>query len=166
MLGHVFQNQGPANYVFLNEFKDFHWIWDLKVSGMPIILHDMQCPARYKTGLPSQWLNSSNSSQLAFTSKFTLAQLLEWRQGVAPDYISAFACTGGIGCHEQRQKFEAKGEIDKAILLEAGVGSENRVHSEDDPESRLDIKAVILAIALLMRRQLLNLWTVNLRWIK
>jgi len=40
-------------------------------------------------------------------------------KGVAPDYISAFACTGGIGCHEQRQKFEAKGEIDKAILLEA-----------------------------------------------
>lgn len=42
-----------------------------------------------------------------------------WSQGVAPDYISAFAATGGIGCHEQRQKFEAKGEIDKAILLEA-----------------------------------------------
>ena len=42
------------------------------------------------------------------------------RQGVAPDYISAFACTGGIGCHEQRQKFEEKGEIDQAILLEAG----------------------------------------------
>ena len=40
-------------------------------------------------------------------------------QDVAPDYISAFAATGGIGCHEQRQKFEAKGEIDKAILLEA-----------------------------------------------
>ena len=35
------------------------------------------------------------------------------------DYISAFACTGGIGCHEQRQKFEEKGEIDQAILLEA-----------------------------------------------
>eukprot|EP00441_Pelagodinium_beii_P006521 CAMPEP_0197703102 /NCGR_PEP_ID=MMETSP1338-20131121/125262_1 /TAXON_ID=43686 ORGANISM="Pelagodinium beii, Strain RCC1491" /NCGR_SAMPLE_ID=MMETSP1338 /ASSEMBLY_ACC=CAM_ASM_000754 /LENGTH=1480 /DNA_ID=CAMNT_0043286995 /DNA_START=99 /DNA_END=4541 /DNA_ORIENTATION=- len=40
-------------------------------------------------------------------------------KGVAPDYISAFACTGGLGCHEQRQKFEEKGEIDKAILLEA-----------------------------------------------
>eukprot|EP00933_Yihiella_yeosuensis_P015814 TRINITY_DN13673_c0_g1_i1.p1 TRINITY_DN13673_c0_g1~~TRINITY_DN13673_c0_g1_i1.p1 ORF type:complete len:827 (+),score=235.85 TRINITY_DN13673_c0_g1_i1:172-2481(+) len=40
-------------------------------------------------------------------------------KGVAPDYISAFACTGGIGCHEQRQKFEATGDIDKAILLEA-----------------------------------------------
>jgi 5-methyltetrahydrofolate--homocysteine methyltransferase len=38
---------------------------------------------------------------------------------VAPDYISAFACTGGLGCHEQRQKFEATGDIDKAILLEA-----------------------------------------------
>jgi 5-methyltetrahydrofolate--homocysteine methyltransferase len=38
---------------------------------------------------------------------------------VAPDYIAAFACTGGLGCHEQRQKFEEKGEIDKAILLEA-----------------------------------------------
>ncbi|CAE7027101.1 mtr [Symbiodinium natans] len=49
-----------------------------------------------------------------------------WCQGdfiapkdVAPDYIAAFACTGGIGCHEQRQKFEEKGEIDQAILLEA-----------------------------------------------
>jgi len=40
-------------------------------------------------------------------------------KGVAPDYISAFACTGGIGCHEQRKKFEATGDIDKAILLEA-----------------------------------------------
>jgi cobalamin-dependent methionine synthase I len=40
---------------------------------------------------------------------------------VAPDYIAAFAATGGIGCHEQRQKFEAKGEIDKAILLEASA---------------------------------------------
>jgi 5-methyltetrahydrofolate--homocysteine methyltransferase len=40
-------------------------------------------------------------------------------KGVAPDYIAALACTGGLGCHEQRQKFEEKGEIDKAILLEA-----------------------------------------------
>ncbi|CAE8605206.1 unnamed protein product [Polarella glacialis] len=40
-------------------------------------------------------------------------------KGVAPDYISAFACTGGIGCHEQRMKFEETGDIDKAILLEA-----------------------------------------------
>jgi 5-methyltetrahydrofolate--homocysteine methyltransferase len=40
-------------------------------------------------------------------------------KGVAPDYIAALACTGGLGCHEQRQKFEAKGDIDKAILLEA-----------------------------------------------
>jgi len=40
-------------------------------------------------------------------------------KGVAPDYISAFACTGGLGCHEQRKKYEDKGEIDKAILLEA-----------------------------------------------
>ncbi|CAJ1435245.1 unnamed protein product, partial [Effrenium voratum] len=38
---------------------------------------------------------------------------------VGPDYIAAFACTGGIGCHEQRKKFEDKGEIDQAILLEA-----------------------------------------------
>jgi len=38
---------------------------------------------------------------------------------VAPDYIAAFACTGGLGCHEQRQKFEETGDIDKAILLEA-----------------------------------------------
>ncbi|CAJ1333926.1 unnamed protein product, partial [Effrenium voratum] len=49
-----------------------------------------------------------------------------WCQGdfvapkeVGPDYIAAFACTGGIGCHEQRKKFEDKGEIDQAILLEA-----------------------------------------------
>jgi len=40
-------------------------------------------------------------------------------KGVAPDYIAAFANTGGLGCHEQRQKFEATGDIDKAILLEA-----------------------------------------------
>jgi len=40
-------------------------------------------------------------------------------KGVAPDYISAFACTGGLGCPEYRAKFEEKGEIDKAILLEA-----------------------------------------------
>jgi len=40
-------------------------------------------------------------------------------RGVAPDYIAAFANTGGLGCHEQRQKFEATGDIDKAILLEA-----------------------------------------------
>jgi len=40
-------------------------------------------------------------------------------KGVAPDYIAAFANTGGLGCHEQRQKFEEKGEIDQAILLEA-----------------------------------------------
>ena len=44
-----------------------------------------------------------------------------WPEDVAPDYIAAFAATGGIGCHEQRQKFEAKGEIDKAILLEASA---------------------------------------------
>merc|ERR1719223_1111788 len=40
-------------------------------------------------------------------------------KGVAPDYIAAFANTGGLGCHVQREKFEAKGEIDQAILLEA-----------------------------------------------
>lgn len=40
-------------------------------------------------------------------------------KGVAPDYIASFACTGGLGCHAQREKFEAKGEIDQAILLEA-----------------------------------------------
>jgi len=40
-------------------------------------------------------------------------------KGVAPDYIASFACTGGLGCPEQREKFEANGDIDKAILLEA-----------------------------------------------
>merc|ERR1719237_1534593 len=40
-------------------------------------------------------------------------------KGVTPDYIAAFACTGGLGCHEQRAKFESAGEIDRAILLEA-----------------------------------------------
>merc|ERR1711920_722663 len=40
-------------------------------------------------------------------------------KGVASDYIAAFACTGGLGCHEQRKKFEDAGEIDRAILLEA-----------------------------------------------
>jgi 5-methyltetrahydrofolate--homocysteine methyltransferase len=40
-------------------------------------------------------------------------------KGVAPDYIAAFANTGGLGCHEQRKIFEEKGDIDKAILLEA-----------------------------------------------
>nr|UKS50372.1 B12-dependent methionine synthase [Margalefidinium polykrikoides] len=40
-------------------------------------------------------------------------------KGVAPDYIAAFANTGGLGCHEQRKKFEETGDIDKAILLEA-----------------------------------------------
>merc|ERR1712050_380982 len=40
-------------------------------------------------------------------------------KGVAQDYIAAFACTGGLGCPEQRKIFEDKGEIDQAILLEA-----------------------------------------------
>jgi len=40
-------------------------------------------------------------------------------KGIAPDYIASFACTGGMGCHEQREKFEANYDIDKAILLEA-----------------------------------------------
>eukprot|EP00933_Yihiella_yeosuensis_P015819 TRINITY_DN13673_c0_g3_i1.p1 TRINITY_DN13673_c0_g3~~TRINITY_DN13673_c0_g3_i1.p1 ORF type:complete len:853 (+),score=268.64 TRINITY_DN13673_c0_g3_i1:250-2559(+) len=40
-------------------------------------------------------------------------------KGEADDYIASFACTGGIGCHEQRKKFEDNGDIDKAILLEA-----------------------------------------------
>jgi len=40
-------------------------------------------------------------------------------KGEHPDYIAAFACTGGLGCHEQRKKFEETGDIDKAILLEA-----------------------------------------------
>jgi len=40
-------------------------------------------------------------------------------KGVAPDYIAAFACTGGLGCAEHRAQFEEKGEIDRAILLEA-----------------------------------------------
>merc|ERR1719284_1886866 len=30
-----------------------------------------------------------------------------------------FANTGGLGCHEQRQKFENNGDIDQAILLDA-----------------------------------------------
>merc|ERR1719491_2394527 len=55
-----------------------------------------------------------------------MAETTYWSQGdfiapkgVKPDYIASFACTGGLGCHEQRQKFEDKGEIDQAILLEA-----------------------------------------------
>merc|ERR1719203_2585397 len=40
-------------------------------------------------------------------------------KGIAPDYIASFACTGGMGCHQQREKFEANFDIDKAILLEA-----------------------------------------------
>merc|ERR1712217_583687 len=40
-------------------------------------------------------------------------------KGVAADYIAAFACTGGLGCHKQRKIFEDAGEIDRAILLEA-----------------------------------------------
>jgi len=40
-------------------------------------------------------------------------------KGTADDYIAMFANTGGLGCHEQRQKFEATGDIDQAILLEA-----------------------------------------------
>lgn len=40
-------------------------------------------------------------------------------KGVAPDYLGMFACTAGVGCAEQREKFEATGDIDKAILLEA-----------------------------------------------
>merc|ERR1712228_885965 len=39
--------------------------------------------------------------------------------GVAADYIAGFACTGGLGCPEKKKEFEDKGEIDKAILLEA-----------------------------------------------
>jgi len=35
------------------------------------------------------------------------------------DYLGAFACTAGIGCHEKRQEYEAKHEMDRAILLEA-----------------------------------------------
>jgi 5-methyltetrahydrofolate--homocysteine methyltransferase len=40
-------------------------------------------------------------------------------KGVADDYIAMFANTGGLGCHEQRQKFESNGDIDQAILLDA-----------------------------------------------
>lgn len=40
-------------------------------------------------------------------------------KGVADDYIAMFANTGGLGCHEQRQKFEKNGDIDQAILLDA-----------------------------------------------
>merc|ERR1712003_296096 len=39
-------------------------------------------------------------------------------KGVA-DYIAGFACTGGLGCTEQKKLFEEKGEIDKSILLDA-----------------------------------------------
>ena len=51
-----------------------------------------------------------------------MGESLYWCQGdfIAPkgheDYISAFACTGGIGCHEQRQKFESKGARDARRL--------------------------------------------------
>jgi 5-methyltetrahydrofolate--homocysteine methyltransferase len=40
-------------------------------------------------------------------------------KGVAADYIAGFACTGGLGCTEQKKLFEEKGEIDKSILLDA-----------------------------------------------
>jgi 5-methyltetrahydrofolate--homocysteine methyltransferase len=40
-------------------------------------------------------------------------------KGVADDYIAGFACTGGLGCVEQKEKFEKNGEIDKSILLDA-----------------------------------------------
>merc|ERR1719215_2137532 len=40
-------------------------------------------------------------------------------KGVAADYIAAFAATGGLGVKEQREKYDAKGEIDKSILLKA-----------------------------------------------
>jgi len=36
-----------------------------------------------------------------------------------PDYIAGFAATGGLGCNEQKKLFEAKGEIDQSILLDA-----------------------------------------------
>jgi len=35
------------------------------------------------------------------------------------DYIACFACTGGLGCNEQKKIFDDKGEIDKSILLDA-----------------------------------------------
>jgi len=40
-------------------------------------------------------------------------------KGVAADYIAGFACTGGLGCAEQKKIFEQKGEIDQSILLDA-----------------------------------------------
>jgi len=40
-------------------------------------------------------------------------------KGVAKDYLGMFACTAGIGCKEKRAEYEAKGEIDQAILLES-----------------------------------------------
>jgi len=40
-------------------------------------------------------------------------------KGVAADYIAGFACTGGLGCTEQKLLFEEKGEIDQSILLDA-----------------------------------------------
>lgn len=39
-------------------------------------------------------------------------------KGAVGDYIAAYACTGGVGCREHRAKFEAAGDIDKAIMLE------------------------------------------------
>merc|ERR1712048_1345793 len=40
-------------------------------------------------------------------------------KGTAADYIAGFACTGGLGCPEKKAEFEEKGEIDRAILLDA-----------------------------------------------
>lgn len=40
-------------------------------------------------------------------------------KGVADDYIAGFACTGGLGCQEQKEIFEKTGDIDKSILLDA-----------------------------------------------
>merc|ERR1719336_3799426 len=38
-------------------------------------------------------------------------------KGVAPDYIASFACTGGLGCPEQREKFEANGDVVRGYTL-------------------------------------------------
>jgi len=40
-------------------------------------------------------------------------------KGECPDWIAGFACTGGLGCEVQKKKFDAVGEIDQSILMDA-----------------------------------------------
>eukprot|EP00397_Hematodinium_sp_SG-2012_P000413 GEMP01000413.1.p1 GENE.GEMP01000413.1~~GEMP01000413.1.p1 ORF type:complete len:1999 (+),score=489.35 GEMP01000413.1:45-5999(+) len=40
-------------------------------------------------------------------------------KGTKPDYLGAFTCTAGINVKEMKEGYEAKGEIDVAILLDA-----------------------------------------------